>query len=410
MLLGTTTFIAGELPDLPAVGNNVTDLARVLTSPRGTGLLPENCTTLVDEADLTRIGDTVITAAEQAEDLLLVYYAGHGLIDRNGLLYLSLPATRQDPDRVGWTALSLEMLRGTLSGAKAANRLLILDCCFSGLAIDLMGDVTSAVAGQLEVAGTCTLASSPANRPSRAPADARHTAYTGELLEVLRRGPDDGHELLTIFDIHDYLAKALPAKGFPRPEQRNTRTIGRLALASGPTHASDETDFRPPDSGSGDRRNRSPSAHRRTRWYRPISAIALLTAAIIGIYTIGDFHRAGTSTPATAGASTLSTAPPATAIAPAGTIYVYLVVNASACPPGSSPMAIKGSVEPTGWSTDWDVGDAVVYPLVAKDVSNTAHLDVRCDSDVGGRSITATSPHIDESFTPTQSRQSVRVG
>ncbi|WP_217440629.1 caspase family protein [Nocardia barduliensis] len=231
VLLGTSTFTDTALPDLPAVRNNLADLAEVLTSEWATGISRANCVVLPDEFDTAVIGGALRTAAAQAEDMLLIYYAGHGLIGEDGSLYLSLPQTCSDPEMVSWTALPYQLLRSRLANARADNRVVILDCCFSGLAIDLMTDVTSAVSGQLTIAGTCTLASSPAHRPSIAPSSARHTAYTGELLELLRRGPRGDAELLTLTAIHEHLSKVLPSRGFPRPEQRNTHTVGRLALA-----------------------------------------------------------------------------------------------------------------------------------------------------------------------------------
>ncbi|MGW4243006.1 caspase family protein [Nocardia sp. NPDC004722] len=241
LLLGTSRYSDPGLPNLPAVRNNLNALAEIFTSPWATALAPEHCVPLPDESNRGVIGAALNDAAGQAEDLLLVYYAGHGLIGADGGLYLSMPDTRGEPDMVSWTALPFELLRSRLAHAHAANRVLILDCCFSGLAIDLMADVSSVVSGQLTVAGACTLTSSPANRPSMAPTTAEYTAYTGELLKLLRNGPTDaGAELLTLTAIHEHLARVLPAKGFPRPEQRNTRTIGHLALSG-----------RPPRSGSG---------------------------------------------------------------------------------------------------------------------------------------------------------------
>ncbi|PPJ36357.1 hypothetical protein C5E45_20095 [Nocardia nova] len=234
LLLGASKFSDAELPDLPAVRNNLTALAEILTSSWATALAPQHCVALPDEDDRSVIGDRLTSAAEQAEDMLLVYYAGHGLIGPDGDLYLSMPATRIGRKMLAWTALPFETVRRTLADARAENRILILDCCFSGRAIGTMTDVTSAVVSQISVKGTCTLASSPANRPSSAPTTAKFTAYTGELLHVLHRGPGDDAELLTINAIHEHLATELPSKGFPPPEQRNTGTISRLALARRP--------------------------------------------------------------------------------------------------------------------------------------------------------------------------------
>ena len=236
VLLGFDAFADPGLPDLPAVAHNIDDLAEVLTSPWGTALPDRHCVRRrkaapADLADSAAVGARLVSAAKEAEDLLLVYYAGHGLVGPDGELYLSLPTTSSEPDLVAWTSIPFSLVRRTLANARADSRVLILDCCFSGLAIGAMTTTTSVVAGQLEVAGTCTLASSPANRPSSAPVGARHTAYTGELLGLLRHGTEDTAEFLTLQTIHEHLARVLPSKGHPRPELRGTHTVGRLALA-----------------------------------------------------------------------------------------------------------------------------------------------------------------------------------
>ncbi|MET9148187.1 caspase family protein [Streptomyces sp. NPDC058319] len=242
VLLGFDTFTDPGLPDLPAVARNVADLAGVLTGPSGTDLPERYCAwrreaTGAELTDPASIGARLVSAAREAEDLLFVYYAGHGLVGPDGELYLSLPGTRSEPDLVPWTAMPFSLVRRTLADARADNRVLVLDCCFSGRAIGVMTGTASVVAGQLGVAGTCTLASSPANRPSDAPLDARYTAYTGELLALLRDGTADAGEFLTLQTIHEHLARALPAKGHPRPELRGTHTVGRLALARNQAHS-----------------------------------------------------------------------------------------------------------------------------------------------------------------------------
>ncbi|WP_333767871.1 caspase, EACC1-associated type [Streptomyces sp. IBSBF 2435] len=243
VLLGFDKYTDPDLPGLPAVARNIDDLATALTSPWGTALPDKHCVRrreaapTVGLADALSIGAHLGAAAEEAEDLLLVYYAGHGLIGPDGELYLSLPGTSSKPDLVAWTGIPFSLVRRTLANARAGSRVLILDCCFSGLAIDAMATTASVVAGQLAVAGTCTLASSPANRPSSAPVDASYTAYTGELLDLLRYGTADAAEFLTLQTIHEHLSRVLPGKGHPRPELRNTHTVGHLALARNRVHS-----------------------------------------------------------------------------------------------------------------------------------------------------------------------------
>src|SRR5262245_25400366 len=80
-MVGASRFDDPDLSNLPAVANNVESLAGLLTSESGTRLPPDHCVVLGDEPDLAVVGDQLERFAEEAQDLLLVYYAGHGLLD-----------------------------------------------------------------------------------------------------------------------------------------------------------------------------------------------------------------------------------------------------------------------------------------------------------------------------------------
>ncbi|GAA4019144.1 hypothetical protein GCM10022247_48490 [Allokutzneria multivorans] len=237
VLIGASRF--EHLHDLPAVRNNVTDLAAILTSTTGTGL--KHCAALIDEPDLAAIGARLAEAAEQAKDVLLVYYAGHGLVDSRGELHLAMPSTH--PERPGWTSLPFARLRETLADAGARNRVLILDCCFSGHAItEFMSSAAEVVAGQLAVSGTFTLTATPANRAAMAPVGAVHTLFTGELITLLAKGIPDGPPLLTLGEIYRRLLRVFTDRGLPRPQQGSTRTTELLALSVNRALHPDEPD------------------------------------------------------------------------------------------------------------------------------------------------------------------------
>jgi uncharacterized caspase-like protein len=108
---------------------------------------------------------TLHQAADEAEDLLLFYFAGHGLVGPRRELYLCLRTTRfRNP---GYSALRFETVRDTFldQGAGVANRVVILDSCFSGRAIGptLAGPEADTLADGMEIGGTYTLASAPPN-------------------------------------------------------------------------------------------------------------------------------------------------------------------------------------------------------------------------------------------------------
>ncbi|MFD0622473.1 hypothetical protein ACFQ2K_06120 [Streptomyces sanglieri] len=52
---------------------------------------PEHCVVVADPTDQATVGAALSRAVRECEDLLLVYYCGHGLLDEAGLLHLPSP-------------------------------------------------------------------------------------------------------------------------------------------------------------------------------------------------------------------------------------------------------------------------------------------------------------------------------
>lgn len=234
VLIGASTYQSDDLPNLPAVRNNLLGMVEVLTNPATSGFSRANCTVVIDSGSPRTAYRTLRDHARRAEDTLLVYFAGHGLTGPlRHELYLALPDTDVDELRV--SALPFEVIREVLQDCPATNRVLILDCCFSGLAVhDHMTSPTAVLSGQVDVSGTYTLASTSANATAAAPSGESYTAFTGELLTVLRTGIPDGPELLTLGTVYRHLRHTLTAKGLPAPTQRGTDTADLLALARNP--------------------------------------------------------------------------------------------------------------------------------------------------------------------------------
>ncbi|GAB1340032.1 hypothetical protein ACE1SV_66220 [Streptomyces sp. E-15] len=228
ILIGTGTHADGsELPDLPAISANLADLRQVLTDPATGSLSQEHCVVARDPATAGEVGSLLTRAAQEATDLLFVYYGGHGLVDDRGRLHLALPRT--DAARIRWTALPFETLREELLDSPAAIRVLVLDCCFSGRAIEAMTSGHSTVAGQIDIAGTYTLASTSANAVAYAPQGTRYTAFTGALLTALR-----GPVALNLDDLFDEVRRDLALRALPRPQRRVVNNAGKLILARPP--------------------------------------------------------------------------------------------------------------------------------------------------------------------------------
>ncbi|MGV9832902.1 caspase, EACC1-associated type [Nocardia niigatensis] len=225
-LIGVSRYVDPEFPDIPAALNNVADLARLLTAATGSALAEHQCKVLTDPEHNTQVGKAVAAAAREAGDVLLVYFTGHGVVDRRGRLYLALSGTSRDEPE--WSSVPFTTLRDELASSPARARILILDCCFSGRAFEAMGTSSSLVDGQIDIQGTYTITSSARNEPSVAPEGHRHTAFTAALLSTAT------HTGLTLDQLYRKVDQALHRNGYPRPQRRTVNIAGELRLFTPP--------------------------------------------------------------------------------------------------------------------------------------------------------------------------------
>nr|WP_052478632.1 LytR C-terminal domain-containing protein [Kibdelosporangium sp. MJ126-NF4]CEL19627.1 protein kinase-like protein [Kibdelosporangium sp. MJ126-NF4]CTQ94573.1 protein kinase-like protein [Kibdelosporangium sp. MJ126-NF4] len=233
VLIGASKYQSPNLPDLPAVKNNLEGMVAALTDERWGGFRRDHCSMIGDSAVARGAYLLLREQAARAEDTFVVYFAGHGLTGQaHNDLYLALGDT--ETNALGLSALSFELIREVFLDCPAVNRVLILDCCYSGRAArGFMGEPTL---GQVEIAGTYTLTSVPPNSLSLAPVGANYTAFTEELLGLFEQGIPDGPELLSLRTLYAHLARRLTSKGYPTPGQRGTDSTDQLALARNPAH------------------------------------------------------------------------------------------------------------------------------------------------------------------------------
>lgn len=231
VLIGTSQYIDDHFGQLPEVVRNLDDLAAAFTDSSH-GIVPaDNCLILADEGDVRHLGRRLKSAAASAKDLLLVYYSGHGLIaGRKHELYLGLPDSEWDAPE--FNSLEYEKLRGAVLDSPAQNKVIVLDCCFSGRAVgDFLADSGSAILGQLDVKGSYVLTSAQGNEVALKLPDEKHTAFTGRLIQLLCEGVPDGPELLSVEYLYQRLRWMMQAEGLSSPSGRALQTTGQIALA-----------------------------------------------------------------------------------------------------------------------------------------------------------------------------------
>lgn len=227
VLIGVSTY--EYLDDLPSVANNLLGLQDLLTSSSGWALPAEHCITISNPKNSSDVVTALREASVQSRDTLLVYYAGHGVLDDELRFYVSLSGSAADEP---WACLSYEWIRKTLGQSLARRRVAILDSCFSGkVHRGSLSQASDAVRVQTAAAGTIVLTSARDDRVALAPPGERYTAFTGELLTVLTDGIPGGSSVITVDHAYELVKQRLVAKGRPRPDRTGSDTAGQLVLA-----------------------------------------------------------------------------------------------------------------------------------------------------------------------------------
>jgi Caspase domain len=222
VLIGASRF--KHLPALPSVRNNLTDLRTALTHPQYGIIAPGNCSIVAEPESPLAFMTGLRREIQRADDFLLVYYAGHGLKDEDGHeLYLAVGHT--DSRELDGSAVAYAWIRRALEAKFARASLLVLDCCYSGMAAGIMSD-GGVSAWELRVRGSAVLTSSSRNETSRSPAGHRHTAFTGNMIRLLNHGSPNNGEPLTVNTLYRRMAVALTRQDFPKPQLALTDTSG----------------------------------------------------------------------------------------------------------------------------------------------------------------------------------------
>ncbi|RFU38143.1 hypothetical protein DZF91_29250 [Actinomadura logoneensis] len=241
VLVGTAEYRDPAFPRLPAAANSLAGMRAVLTDPALCGWPDGRVTVESDPSDWRALVRRTRAVARETEDVLLLYFVGHGVVLPNGELCLALADTEaDDPDLTG---LEYRRVRDLLRDSPAAAKIVILDCCYSGRAIEALsaaspGDAADTVADATDVRGVYTLTASdhtahvvPLAEQAEVP-----TSFTGRFLGLVREGVRGGPAVLTLGDLYVHLRRRLAAEGLPAPNQRGTDTADRYPFSRNPAY------------------------------------------------------------------------------------------------------------------------------------------------------------------------------
>ena len=253
LLIGNDSYRDPRLMPLVVPGEDVRGLEAVLADP-AIGAFDEVRPLL--NADRTGVAEEIerLFAQAQRDDLVLLYFSGHGLLDRLGRLYLALAETKTD--RLVTSALRSDDLRDLMEEGRCQRQVLILDCCYSGAfarpakdAGDAPAVTPATFASQGE--GRVALLSSTATQRSleghQVQGEIERSLFTHFLVEGLKTGESAaGAELITEEALFQYAYDRVRAAGAGMTPQRWVgRQHGRLVIARNPVWRPDPRSLLP---------------------------------------------------------------------------------------------------------------------------------------------------------------------
>ncbi|GAA2577017.1 hypothetical protein GCM10010304_17330 [Streptomyces roseoviolaceus] len=227
VLIGVDKY--SHLDELPAVHRSVERLAELLRASDLWGLPKRHCIVLHNPKSTDEVLDVVHDAAKAAKAAFLVYFAGHGLVSGpKGELLLALKET--DVER-RYRALPYDSVRHELiDTCTATQRVVVLDCCYSGRALEGYMSPPDGLATLASIDRTYVMTSTSETRLSQSPEDEEFTAFSGELIKAVDEGVPHAPDPLELSALFQHVRSELVAKGRPVPQERARNGGDSIAL------------------------------------------------------------------------------------------------------------------------------------------------------------------------------------
>src|SRR5262249_55593527 len=121
VLVGGSAYEYAEVPPIRSARNSLEAMCSLLADPALCARPPEWVTVIANPISAVGLATQIADLAESTTGVLLLYYAGHGVLSASGELCLTVTSTR--PDRPKISGLPWETLGDVLRSSAATVRL-----------------------------------------------------------------------------------------------------------------------------------------------------------------------------------------------------------------------------------------------------------------------------------------------
>ena len=214
LLIGVSEYEPGLNP-LPAAVRDVEALQKVLLNP-AIGGFAESDVVLLKNPNRQTMEEAIETlfTGRSKDDLVLLFFSGHGIKDDAGRLFLATRGTRKTSqgDLIRATAVQSNFIQESMSRSRSKRQVVVLDSCFSGaFAEGLLAkdDGTVDIRSQLGGEGRAILTSSSSTQYSFEYEGSELSLYTRFLIEGIETGAadTDEDEVVSIDELHEYASR-----------------------------------------------------------------------------------------------------------------------------------------------------------------------------------------------------------
>jgi tetratricopeptide (TPR) repeat protein len=209
LVIGVSNYEPG-LTLLPGAARDIDAMQRVLQHPDMGGFDDIQMLSNPEPLAMQEAIETLFSGRTK-DDLVLLFFSGHGVKDDNGKLHLATRITRKTPqgELIRATAVSASFVQDIMSNSRSKRQVVILDCCFSGAFAEgwlAKDDGSVDVKTQLGGEGRAVLTSSTSTQYSFEQEGADLSTYTHYLVEGIRTGAADLDEdgVVSVDELHEY--------------------------------------------------------------------------------------------------------------------------------------------------------------------------------------------------------------
>ncbi|MDZ7344811.1 MAG: caspase family protein, partial [candidate division KSB1 bacterium] len=241
LIVGTSDYDDPTLAKLKTPDADVRALAEILRDPAIGGF--DSVTTLVNqlESDVSRSIESFF-AQKKPDDLLLLYFSGHGVLDDRGRLYLAVKDTKRE--LLKSTAIAAAFVTGEMDSCRSKRQVLILDCCHSGAFergakgdMQAVNEATFEGNGYGRIVLTASDSTQYALEGDQVIAQAELSLFTHFLIQGLQTGEadTDGDGRITLDELYEYVhTQVLNQTRKQTPQKWGYKLQGELLIAMNP--------------------------------------------------------------------------------------------------------------------------------------------------------------------------------